>query len=431
MGSGKDQSHPHFAGRTALADYVRAQEQNFSHGGTIFIIDFARHSELAVAMNVDDMTTLIAEILAQLEGMARDHGQVFRVDSSLFGILWNTALNKGQCVLACTRILRELRNLPFCRHAALEIGPRIGVAEYELDQGSTRDSVNAAYLALDHTHEVYPQYAIFEPSMREIQHRNWQLRRELTRAVERQEFVLYYQPRVDLQSGRCLGVEALMRWNSPRLGKVSPTEFVPVMENSGLIAEVTDWVFRRGAHELAAWLKEDKEREFAFNVSARVLMDPEFGESVKQSIGLWTMNPKQVVLEITETTIWGDRETSIPVLEELRNLGVKVAIDDFGTGYSTLEYLRDLAVDQIKIDKSFVMRMLDSKRDRFIVELVIGIAREFDLEVVAEGAESLEILKVLKQIGCATAQGYGIAKPLAHQDLIDWSENLRNNPLKF
>ena len=421
----------HFAGRKALWEYVAGQEQDLAQNGTLFIIDFARYSELATVLDSADLGQLLAQIRGQLEIMSGDRGLVFRVDSSFFGILWYRTLNKGQSVLACTRIVRELRNLPYCREAMLEIDPTIGVASLTTEHDSVRDWVNAAYLALSQTNEVYPQYSIFEPGMRDIVHRAWQLRRGLVHAVEHQEFKLKYQPRVDLRNGKCLGVEALMRWNSPELGVIGPDEFIPILENTGLITDVTNWVFRRGARELEVWLDEDKNREFAYNISAKVLMDPEFCAAIKHNIGLWTMNPKQIVLEITETSIWGNRKASTPALEELRSLGVKIAIDDFGTGYSTLEYLRDLTVDQIKIDKSFVMPMLESKRDQFIVELVIGIAQEFNLEVIAEGAESLELLQVLKQIGCTTAQGYAIAKPMPHNELIAWSDKLHAEPLQF
>jgi sensor c-di-GMP phosphodiesterase-like protein len=416
-----DPKRLHFAGRKALASFIDDSAEELIDGGTLFVINFRRYSELAVAMSADDMDRLMDEIWEELQALARDHGQVFRMDSSRFGILWHRALNKGQCVLACTRMVAALKNLPFCRHAALEITPQIGVAAIEAGQMSAHQWVNDAFLALAQTDQVFPQFALFDPADEEAQQRDWDVRRQLSRALERQEFVLHYQPRIDLDTRRCTGVEALLRWHNPRLGKVSPSEFVPILEDSGVIGEVTDWVFRRGAHELGRWLKEDKRREFAFNVSARVLMDPEFGEAIKQSIGLWAMTPAQIVLEVTETAIWADRDRSLPILTDLRNLGIRVSIDDFGTGHSTLDYLRDLPVDQIKIDRTFVQSMLKSWRDLFLVELVIRIAREFELEVVAEGAESDEILDKLAEMGCDAAQGYGVARAMPAEELTDWS----------
>jgi EAL domain-containing protein (putative c-di-GMP-specific phosphodiesterase class I) len=416
-------SRYHLAGRKALWTHIDQNSSEMIDGGTLFLIQFSRYSELAVAMPPKDMDQLMEEIWHELEGIAQDHGQVFRIDSSEFGILWFRSLNEGQCVLACTRILSALKNLPFCRHAALETSPQIGVSPREAEAIESRTWVNETYLALAQTDQVYPQFAIFEPSMQGQQERDWQVRRQLSRALERQEFKLHYQPRIELMTGMCSGVEALLRWDNPKLGKISPAEFVPILEDSGVIGEVTDWVFRRGAHELGSWLKEDSQREFAFNVSARVLVDPEFGEAIKQSIGLWAMNPHQIVLEVTETAVWADRDRAIPILAELRKMGIKVAIDDFGTGFSTLDYLRDLPVDQLKIDRTFVQNMLRSRRDMFLVELVVKIAKEFDLEVVAEGAESDEILRRLRDINCDAAQGFAVARALPHNELLEWTAN--------
>lgn len=413
-------ARPHLAGRQAVIRHIL--DINGDGQGTLFIVHLHRYSELAIALSARELDQLTEDLWTELDAFASERGQVFRLDSSQFGIVWSGGLSEGECILACARLLERLRHLPFCRHADLQISVQIGVAS-----GSARSSetverwVHRAHLALAHTEPSFPRYAIYEPDMEQQLLRRWQLRQGLARALEEQQFELVYQPRIELASGRCHGVEALLRWVHPDHGVIGPDEFVPLLEDSGVMVQITQWVLHRAARELADWLEDHPHRSFAFNVSTRALIDPEFGDALKHSLALWGLDPQQVVMEVTETAAWQQRESSIRVLNDLRQLGLRVAIDDFGTGYSTLDYLRQLPVDQIKIDRSFVSRVLDSRLDAFLVQVAIEIGREMGLTVIAEGAENDAQLVRLREMGCHSAQGYAVALPMRRDQLLAWS----------
>ena len=413
-----DDLRPQLAGREQLTRFVEHHARD--GGGTLFLVRLHRYSEMAIGLSADDLARLTEDLWQALERFVGERGRIFRVDTHNFGFLWYDELNHSQCILASTRLLEQLRQLPFCRHADLQISLQMGVARGRIDEGGSDRWIHQTYLALTQSHPLYPAFVVFDPEMEHHLGRRWRLRQGLAQALERQEFELAYQPRVELAGGHCVGVEALLRWLHPEHGVMTPDEFLPLLEDSGVLIELTQWVLHRASRELTEWLKADAERSFAFNVSTKVLIDPEFGEALKHSIGLWGLNPRQVVIEVTETAAWQERESSILVLNELRELGLRVAIDDFGTGYSTLDYLRQLPVDQIKIDRSFVANMLTSRLDVFLVSVVVEIGRELGLTVVAEGVERPEQLERLRQMGCHSAQGYAVAQPMPIAQLLEW-----------
>ena len=410
----------HFAGREGLIGYLSGRRKE----GTLFVVELQRFSEYAIVLDEKDLRRLLEELWQTFEAYLQQRAQVVRIDTSQFAIIWSQVLNPGQAALAATRILEQLRHLAFCRNAALQIRPRLGIASGCGGQEASREWVLHAYLALTQT-EREPRFAIFEPDMEDALLRRWSLRQALARALEEQEFELCYQPRIELSDGRCSGVEALIRWEHPDFGRVGPDQFIPLLEESGAIVETTQWVLHRSSRELGSWLGEDTRRSFSFNVSTRALADSEFAEALKHAVGLWTLDPRQLVLEVTETAVWDDREPSIRALQDLRSRGIQVAIDDFGTGHATLEYLRQLPADEIKIDRTFVVDMLDRGDDAYLVQVVIDLGKRLGLKVIAEGAEELEQLRRLRDMGCDCAQGYAVARPMPQAELLAWS---RANP---
>ena len=405
----------HFAGREGLIGYLSERRL----AGTLFVIDLERFPEYAIVLEEADLRRLVEELWQTFEAYLQQRAEVVRIDTNQFAIVWSLVLNPGQAALAATRILEQLRHLPFCRNAALQIRPRLGIATGTAE--ASREWVLHAYLALTQTdHE--PRFTIFDPDMEHTLLRRWSLRQALAQAREEQEFELCYQPRIELTDGRCSGVEALIRWENREFGRVSPDQFVPLLEESGAIVETTQWVLHRSSRELGAWLSEDVRRSFSFNVSTRALADAEFAEALKHAVGLWTLDPRQLVLEVTETAAWEDREPSIRALQDLRSRGIQVAIDDFGTGHATLDYLRQLPADEIKIDRTFVTDMLTREDDAYLVQVVIDLGKRLGLKVIAEGAEAPEQLRRLKEMGCDCAQGFAVARPMPQADLLAWTE---------
>jgi diguanylate cyclase (GGDEF)-like protein/PAS domain S-box-containing protein len=224
----------------------------------------------------------------------------------------------------------------------------------------------------------------------------------LRRAIERQEFVLYYQPQVDIASGSVVGAEALIRWNHPELGLVMPGKFISIAEERGLIVPIGNWTIDEAARQAAIWQNEGTPIRIAVNVSAVQFRQKDFVEQLANKIQKYGIAPAQLELELTERIIMRDAKTTIDILEKLHKMGVQLSIDDFGTGYSSLNYLRQFPIDKIKIDQSFVK----DENAGHIVKAVIGLARGFNLKVIAEGVETKEQLELLRERGCDEVQGF-------------------------
>ena len=235
---------------------------------------------------------------------------------------------------------------------------------------------------------------------------------QLRRGLEMGELVLEYQPKFPLRGGPAVGVEALARWEHPTLGRIGPDGFIPLAEQTGLIARVTDVVLRTAIAQAASWAAEGLELRVSVNVSPRNLLDPQLPVLIRSLLAEGGVDPSHLQLEITESRAVPSGRVAMAVLEELRTMGVGLAIDDFGTGFSSLVQLQRLPVDEIKIDRSFVSAMIDSESDATIVRSTIDLARNLGLTVTAEGVEDQPTRRRLAEMGCDLAQGYELCRPL-------------------
>ena len=245
-------------------------------------------------------------------------------------------------------------------------------------------------------------------------------------ALDAREFRLYFQPKVDMRTSKVLGAEALLRWKHPEQGVISPAQFLPLIENTGLAISVGNWVLMQGIEQLAHWLRLGLDITVSINISARHLQEPMFAQHLA---GLLSRHPAavahRVIIEVLETAALADIDHTCELIEECRALGVRFALDDFGTGYSTFTYLKRLPIDMLKIDRSFVTNMLSDRQDLAIVEGVIGLSQTFGCSVVAEGVETPEQAQRLIEIGCAVGQGNGIAAAMPPELLLPWVRNYK------
>jgi len=246
-------------------------------------------------------------------------------------------------------------------------------------------------------------------------------------ALDRNEFVLYYQPKVDMRLGRVQGLEALLRWKHPQHGVIAPAQFLPLIEHTGLSARLGDWVLQEGIDQLAKWQRLGLDVTVSVNISARHLQEPLFA---KRLAGLLARHntpvSQRLVIEVLETAALADVDYTCALMQECRGLGVRFALDDFGTGYSTFTYLKRLPLDFLKIDRSFVHNMLVDRQDLAIVEGVIGLSETFGCKVVAEGVESADQAQRLIELGCDVGQGNGIAEAMPVDNVYDWVRNYKN-----
>jgi EAL domain-containing protein (putative c-di-GMP-specific phosphodiesterase class I) len=253
----------------------------------------------------------------------------------------------------------------------------------------------------------------FDPRMQEAINSRVSIEKELLAAVEQGEFELHYQAQVD-EYGKILGAEALIRWNHPTRGIVSPDQFIPLAEETGLILPIGSWVIEAACAQLKSWQKHAIARDLvlAVNVSAKQLQHEDFVLQVRSIAEKYLITPSLLKLELTESMLVENVEGTIAKVEELRGLGIRFSLDDFGTGYSSLQYLKKIPLDQLKIDRSFVRGLESDRHDRYIVRTVIAIAQSLELSVIAEGVETEGQLQLLKEKGCKLYQGYLFGRPL-------------------
>lgn len=267
-------------------------------------------------------------------------------------------------------------------------------------------------------------YCYFNEAINERLMSKIETQSEMRKAIENKEFIIYYQPQVNLKDDKIIGFEALIRWNHPTKGVISPREFIPFAEETGLIVSIGKWVLTEACRQLKTW--EDagyRDLTMAVNISARQFKDPEFVTMVKEVIDDIGIHPYQLDLEITEAIALGDMKYSISTIQELRDIGVIFSIDDFGTGYSSMNYLTHLPVNNIKIDKSFIDNIFNSLYDKKIVESIISLTQTLNLSVVAEGVELTEQEQFLKEVNCDKAQGYLYSEPLSKDTIVQLLEH--------
>jgi EAL domain-containing protein (putative c-di-GMP-specific phosphodiesterase class I) len=264
------------------------------------------------------------------------------------------------------------------------------------------------------------RYRIFEPAMHAAVLERLELRADLERALAHHEFVLHYQPIVELATQRVVAMEALLRWEHPTRGLIAPGEFIPLAEDTGLIVPIGTWVLETACREAQSLIETHGGRDLrvTVNLSARQLQRPEIVDEVRAALRSSGLEPARLVLEITESMMMNDIEATIGRLHELKSLGVSLAIDDFGSGYSSLSYIQRFPVDILKVDRAFVNALGDEGDGSALIEAIIGLAGVLELRPVAEGVENSRQLERLLHLDCALGQGFLFARPLA-RDAID------------
>lgn len=299
--------------------------------------------------------------------------------------------------------------------------PVVGVAPFIAGETDPKDVLRMAYSAAQVAHQSDDGVSLYSSASDADHARRHALLHDFGGALETPgELRLVFQPRINLSNGRCVAAEALLRWDHPKLGPVSPAEFIPIIERSVLAGPLTHWVLQSVVSQLVRWRQEGLSLEVSVNVTAANLEDPQFAGSVTQLLTQYGVAASALEIEITEGTVMGNVPGAMKTLHALRSLGVRVSIDDFGTGYSSLSYLRRLPVDIVKIDQSFVRSMSSEERDRKLVRSIIALSQDLGYGVVAEGVETQTDADHLIAMGCEEAQGYLFARPMEADQVMGW-----------
>jgi diguanylate cyclase (GGDEF)-like protein len=360
---------------------------------------------------------LLAMVARRLRSSIRPSDIAARLGGDEFAILLER-VDYEQAEAAAQRVLSALSDPFVLSRSTVAISASIGLVHATDARGSQdlmRDGDVAMYRAKA---EGKNRVVGFEPAMQARVMRRLQLETEFRTGVEANEFVLHYQPLVDLETSEVAGVEALVRWEHPQRGLLLPKEFIDVAEDTGLIVQLGRWVIEQAARDAAQWLDaHGRDLSVSVNLSPRQLHDPELVATTAYALADAGITPDAWIVEITENLLLRDTELAKSRLSALRSLGVRVAMDDFGTGYSSLAYLDRYPVDILKIDRSFVEPLGYSPRSVALVRSIIELASALDIATVAEGVENLEQCEILRSLGCSRAQGFFFARPLPASEI--------------
>ena len=330
-----------------------------------------------------------------------------RIGADHFGILVPSVTSTDALARTVEKRTLEIFGEPFILDGTeVRMSMKVGIAMFPNDGTDADVLLRNAEVALRRAKRSGDRYTFYAPDMAARVSQSLLMENKLRLAFKNEEFVLHYQPKIDTETGKIASVEALIRWQSPDLGLVPPAEFIGLMEETGLILDVGEWVMRKASQDYRQWVDMGlKAPRVAVNISQVQLRQRHFVDTVKRAT-LADAAPSGIDVEITESLMMDDVEDNIQKLHELRKIGVKVAIDDFGTGYSSLAYLTKLPVEFLKIDRSFISTMFKDANGMAIVSAVISLAHSLQLKVIAEGVEDDEQAKILRLLRCDMMQGY-------------------------
>ena len=364
---------------------------------------------------------LLKETGRRLAAAVERCGMAFRLSGDEFTILLPNVQDEKEPRFIAERILETLRAKPFLVDTrSVRITGSIGVALYPRDARDAASLMRAAdsamYVAKQEGRDNVQE---FSSEASEAKRRKTALIQSLQGAGARGELRLDYQPIARMRDDQVVGVEALVRWDHPEFGEISPPVFVPRAETSDLIDEIGRWVLETATRQLSEWDRQGLRLRLSANVSPRQLRRPDFAPLVAQTLSRAGISPERLDLEVTEQSLVEEADETIDTLRDLRRMGVGLAVDDFGTGYSVLNYLKRLPITAVKLDRSFVFDLMDNATDQLIIETIIGLGHALGLRIIAEGVECDAHAEFLKARGCDEYQGYLLSRPIPARAIVD------------
>ena len=388
----------------------------------VMLLDLDRFKEINDTFGHAAGDVVLKEVSNRLHGCLRASDTIARLGGDEFGLLLLKQTDPSETISLLNKLSSAIKEPISIDGLPLMVEGSIGIA-YHPDHGRTFEELMkradaAMYKAKEanRAFEVYEQAGDYHDPLRVT------LLEELRKAIDEHELVLYYQPKASLADGNVVSVEALVRWNHPERGLIPPDEFIPHALETGLMKPLTIYVLDEAMRQVKAWQEEGLELAVSVNLATRNVIDVGFPNDVAAVLEKWGVDASHLELEITESTMLEGPFRTKVVFDRLHAMGIKLSIDDFGTGQSSLAYLRQLPVDEIKIDRSFVLNMCESEDDAVIVRSTIGLGRDLGLHVIAEGVETEEAWQQLTDLGCEQAQGYFLSRPVPAEELRSWLE---------
>ncbi len=402
---------------------------DISHKYFVMFLDLSRFKHINDSLGHTVGDRVLQLIGKRLVRLLRDEDTVARLGGDEFAIILNdlSSIEEAQDI---AQKIHERLTRPFRLHGNLIFTDlNIGIAPFDSEHNKPEEILRDADIAMHYAKEKCCGVAVFTKELRAIYLEKIKLEADLRFAVEREEFSMYYQPIVSLKDGELIGFEALLRWHHPKRGFISPTQFIPIAEESGLIIPITKWILCETTSQLAEWQKLSSCANLlvSVNISGKHLADRSLVDDVRSSLTLSKLSPCSLKLEITESAAMENAQLSVQILTQLKELGVQLSIDDFGTGYSSLNYLHRLPFDSLKIDRSFIIAVGENGENSEILQTIMSLANNLKMRVIAEGIETETQLSLLQNLGCHYGQGYLMSKPLPKDEMerllylkIDW-----------
>lgn len=408
------------ANRALFMDHLqmtiaRGRSRHSNHYAVLFL-DLDRFKIINDSLGHAKGDELLKFIARRLESCIRTGDLVARLGGDEFVILLTELVEANEVILVAERILEELKTPFNLGGREIYITTSIGITLSESGHTRAEDMLRDADIAMYRAKaKGRAQYEVFNQEMHEDASKQLQIETEMRRALEKGEFCLYYQPIVQLESNRLVGVEALVRWNHPTRGTVSPMEFIPAAEENGLILPLGSWILSESCRQLREWQKRNplaSRLTVSINLSFKQFSQLDLVREVSSIIEKTGVDPRCLKFEVTESHIMENSEIAVAIMNRLREIGAEISLDDFGTGYSSLSYLHRLPIDYLKIDRSFVTRMIESRENAEIIRTIIKLGQNLKMKVIAEGIETPEQLEQLQSLNCEFGQGYLFSKPL-------------------
>lgn len=410
--------------RSRLHDVARAAIRNAQERGqklALMLLDLDRFKEVNDTLGHAVGDQLLKQVAQRLQALLISYGAyLYRLGGDEFAILVTRIQDKDATMGLANTVKSSLRQPIQIEGITLELGGSIGVALFPDHGDNSHGLLRCADVAMYKAKQQSAGALFYEPQFDLHSPRRLTLLAELGAAIRNNDLILHYQPKVDLASGRCIGCEALVRWQHPTLGMIPPNEFIPLAESGDLIQPLGLWVLETAMAQASQWEKGGLDLIVSINLSARNLMENAFPQCIEQTLSAHGLPAERLEIEITESTLISDPERTLMVIHRINNLGVRFAIDDFGTGYSSLAYLKRLPIQTLKIDRSFIRDLLSDDQDAMIVRSTLDLAHNFGLSVVAEGVEDEATLQELKRLHCEQVQGFLFSKPLPVAEFEQW-----------
>ncbi len=412
-------NRPYFLDRLSKA--IQQHREKPDHFFAVLFLDLDRFKLINDALGNSQGDKVIRQVASRIDGLILSNQTLSRFSGDEFAILIENIREENEVISFIHRI-QETMKAPFkIENHELSITLSIGVSFSKFASVDQSDILQNADTAMSHAKKKgNGQFQIFDSSMQSLAMDRIQIEASLRLALEKNEFKLHYQPIVDANNLSVGGFEALIRWEHPEKGFITPLAFIPIAEENGMIVEIGDWVFKESAKMIRKFQDMGKEIYISVNLSFSQFQERNIPQYIANLIKENGINPKSLYVELTESSIMKDVSRGMDMLAEIIATGAKLSLDDFGTGYSSLSYLKKFPVHNMKIDQAFIKELELSKRDRDIVNAIIAVAHSLDLTVTAEGVENISQLKLLRAFGCDRIQGYYISQPLPEEKVMEF-----------